>query len=82
MMRQKLFLIFLFIGQVCFSQGFKTLDIEKNNVDSDNKIFKIGKAFIYDYEIIENDSVYKMSYIGGLPDNKFKLINRNFDTIN
>jgi len=81
-MRQKLFLIFLFIGQVCFSQGFKTLDIEKNNVDSDNKIFKIGKAFIYDYEIIENDSVYKMSYIGGLPDNKFKLINRNFDTIN
>jgi hypothetical protein len=81
-MRQKLFLIFLFIGQVSFSQGFKTLDIEKKNVDSDNKIFKIGRAFIYDYEIIENDSVYKMSYIGGLPDRKFKLINRNSDTIN
>lgn len=82
MTKQKLFILFFFIGQVCFSQGFKTLDIEKKDVDSDNKIFKIGKAFIYDYEIIENDSVYKMSYIGGLPDRKFKLINRNSDTIN
>ena len=80
MMRQKLFFIFLFIGQVCFSQGFKTLSIEKKNIDSNNKIFKTGKAFVYDYEIIKNDSAYKLSYIEGLPGNKFKLVNKSKDT--
>nr|WP_319999251.1 hypothetical protein [uncultured Draconibacterium sp.] len=81
MMRQKLFLLFLFIGQVSFSQGFKTLYIEKKNVDSDNKIFKIGRAFIYDYEIIENGYNYKLNYNAGLPENKFELVKDEKDTL-
>ncbi len=80
-MRQKLFLLFLFIGQVSFSQGFKTLYIEKKNVDSDNKIFKIGRAFIYDYEIIENGYNYKLNYNAGLPENKFELVKDEKDTL-
>lgn len=76
-----LILLFLFIGQGCFSQGFKTLCIEKKNIDSNNKIFKIGNALVYDYVVIENNTEYKLSYIAGIPDNKFELINRSIDTI-
>ncbi len=82
MTRQRLFLLFLFIGQVCFSQGFRTLDIEKKNVDSNNEIFKIGKSFVYDYEIIENGDKYKINHFEGIPPTeKFELVKENEDTL-
>ncbi|PKQ60552.1 hypothetical protein BZG02_18990 [Labilibaculum filiforme] len=69
------------MGDLCFSQGFKTLDIEKRNIDSNNDIYKIGNVFVYDYVIIENNTEYKLNYIAGLPNNKFELIKKSNDTI-
>ncbi|MFA8437031.1 MAG: hypothetical protein ACEPOZ_21200 [Marinifilaceae bacterium] len=80
-MRQKLLLLFLFVGQLCFSQEFRTLHIERKNVDANNKIFRIGNAFVYDYEIIDDGIRYKLNYNEGLPVNKFDLVKAEEDTL-
>ncbi len=82
MTRLNLFILTLFIGQICLAQGFKTLDIEKNNIDNNNEIFKIGKSFIYDYEIIKNGEKYKINYFDDTPPTeKIELVKENEDTL-
>lgn len=50
----------LILFQLGFSQQYDSIAIEEDSIDSNNKIYKPGTVFIYDYEIIENDKKYKL----------------------
>ncbi len=44
-----------------YSQGYKTLKIERKGVDVNNVIFKSGVVCVYVYEIIDDELRYKLS---------------------
>ena len=52
-------LLTLSIG-IASSQQYNSVIIEKENIDTNNKIYKVGSVFIYDYEIFEGNDVLKL----------------------
>lgn len=59
-MRNYFFLMFLVLNLFGFSQQYDSVVFETVNVDENNEIYKIGNLFIYDYEIIQNGTKYKL----------------------
>lgn len=59
-MKLYLTIFYLILFQLGFSQQYDSVVIEEDSIDSNNKIYKPGTVFIYDYEIIENDKKYKL----------------------
>lgn len=80
-MKLKILILFLWMCNITYSQQFKTLIIEKKQVDENNQIYKTGSAFVYDYEIIDNGEKYKLSANKGLRfGSSFELIQEDLDT--
>lgn len=50
-------LLFIHLG---FSQQYNTVFMEKDSIDSNNEVYKIGNVFVFDYEIIQNGSSKKL----------------------
>jgi len=59
-MKFNLIIFFLFLFQFGFSQQYDSVVIEEDSIDLNNRIYKPGNVFIYDYEIIQNDKKYKL----------------------
>jgi hypothetical protein len=59
-MNSKLTFLFLIFVQIGFSQQYDSVVIEEDSIDLNNKIYKPGSVFVYDYEIIINDKKYKL----------------------
>ncbi|PXY02162.1 hypothetical protein DF185_05825 [Marinifilum breve] len=82
-MKLKILMLSLLVCNIAYSQQFKTLVIEKQQVDENNQIFKTGNAFVYDYEIIDNGEKYKLSVNKGMhAGSGFELIKEGLDTTN
>ncbi|WP_461641269.1 hypothetical protein [Labilibaculum euxinus] len=81
MTRYSLLLLFFFIGELCYSQQYNTLEIEKVNTDLNNNIYKIGNAFTFDYEIIIDGNKYRLNRNGRFPGDKFTLVKEENDTL-
>lgn len=56
------------------AQQFDNLHIEKRKIDENNAIFTVGTAFVYQFEIIENDTVYHLLNNTGNPEISFDLV--------
>ena len=80
-MRHTLILLFLLITELCFSQQYNTLEIERKDIDSNNEIYKVGNAFTFDYEIFIDNNKYKLNYNGEFPGDSFTLEKEENDTI-
>ncbi|WP_052345324.1 hypothetical protein [Alkaliflexus imshenetskii] len=65
-----------------YSQGYKTLKIERKDVDVNNVIFNAGCVFVYDYEIIIDGLKYKLNSNGSIWDDSFGLVKEIDDTLN
>ncbi|MEL7427374.1 MAG: DUF6713 family protein [Bacteroidota bacterium] len=65
-------LCLVFIGFSCAKQ-FSSLVIEKENIDTNNRIYQPGTVFIYDYEVIKDGSRFK------LKTNEGNLARSNFE---
>lgn len=59
-MRLYLTIFCLIIFQTGISQQYDSVIIEEDSIDANNKIFKPGTVFVYDYEIIRNNKKYKL----------------------
>ncbi|WP_066220018.1 hypothetical protein [Formosa haliotis] len=59
-MNSKLTFIFLILVQIGYSQQYDSVIIEEDSIDLNNKIYKPGSVFVYDYEIIIKDKKYKL----------------------
>lgn len=59
-MNLKLTIFCLILFQIGFSQQYDSVVIEDENIDANNKIYKPGSVFIYDYEIIKNGRKHKL----------------------
>ncbi len=71
----------LIVGISC-SKEFATLFIEKENIDSNNRIYKPGNVFIYDYEIIQDERKLKLEKNEGMfALSEFKLVPPTSDEI-
>ena len=80
-MRLTKLLTFLLLAHFSFAQQFNSLFIERKNIDANNLIYQTGRLFVFDYEIIENDKKYKLSYNEGYPNEKFELVYIETDTL-
>ena len=81
-MKQKLFIVFLFVGQLSFAQQYNSLVIEKDNVDANNKIYKTGSAFVFDYEIVIDSVKWKLKTNKGMASAcRFDLVDALKDSI-
>ncbi len=80
-MRFYLLLLSFLIGELCFSQQYNTLVIERKNTDSNNNIYKTGNVFVFDYEIIHNNSKYRLNYNGRFSGDKFTMVSEGEDSL-
>lgn len=65
-MKIKLPLLLFLIFQFGFSQQYDTVVMENEDIDANNKIYKIGNVFIYDYEILQNGKRFKLKNNSGM----------------
>ncbi|MEM0517885.1 hypothetical protein [Aequorivita flava] len=81
-MNIKLNLFFLLIFQIGISQQYDTVYIEAENIDENNKIYKPGSVFIYDYEINLNGEKLKLKRNEGMfANSNFELTPISTDSI-
>lgn len=59
-MNYKLTFLLFFILQIGFSQQYDSVIIEQDSVDLNNKVYKTGNVYVFDYEIIENGIAKKL----------------------
>lgn len=59
-MKKAFFLVFILFINSLFAQEYNSVIIDKDSIDINNRIYKLGSVFIYDYEIIKNDKKYKL----------------------
>lgn len=71
-------LILLFIANTSVSQQYDSVYIEKTKIDDNNSIYEVGKNFIFEYEIIINDSIRNLTKNSR---NNFSLALTNNDSI-
>ena len=69
-MKLRLALIFFFAIQIGFPQQYDSVFIEEENIDSNNKTYKIGNVYIFDYEIIQDGQKYKLVKNNGMFKNR------------
>jgi len=78
----KLIFITLLVFQSGFSQQYDTVLIEDQNIDENNKIYKTGSVFVYDYEIIHDGQLSKLKSNSGMfASTEFELVPIETDSI-
>jgi hypothetical protein len=77
-MKQNWILIFLIISQFGFSQQYDSVYLEKDSIDLNNQVYKIGNVYVFDYEIIEQGKSFKLSKNSRT---EFGLVLSNSDSI-
>ena len=81
-MKFKLNLLLLLVFQLGFSQQYDTVVSEDQNIDENNKIYKTGNVFIYDYEIIQEGQRCKLKKNSGMSAaSDFELVPIGTDSI-
>lgn len=81
-MKLKLSTLILFITYFGFSQQYDTVYIEETDIDENNKIYKPGNVFVYDYEIIIDNKAYKLNTNKGMAARRgFELVAIDADSI-
>lgn len=80
-MKLKLIILCLALFQFGFSQQYDTVVIEEANIDSNNKIYKPGNVFIYDYEIILNSEKLKLKRNGSKINHEEKTSVPDFELV-
>ena len=53
-------IIFLFIATSALGQQYDSVHIEKSKVDLDNLIYTVGRTYIFEYEVIINDTIHSL----------------------
>jgi hypothetical protein len=72
--------IFLFISSLIYSQPqYNSVFIELDSIDENNRIYKTGMAFIFDYEIVRGNDTLKLKYNNHV-DNPF-LSSKDIDSV-
>lgn len=75
-------ILIILLAHICSAQQFKSLKIEKKNIDANNLVFRAGNAFCYDFEIVDKGEIYKLSVNKGFGEgNFFELVEKAKDTI-
>jgi len=69
--------ILLLVTNVALSQQYDSVYIERTKIDNNNSIYQVGKKFMFECEIIINDTVKKL--INNSPD-KFSLVTVDNDS--
>ncbi len=72
-MKNRFPIILLIVSNLSFGQQYENLHIEKSKIDKNNSIYTLGKEFIYDIKITENDSIIF------LKENKFDDFKLSYD---
>ncbi|MPQ48395.1 hypothetical protein GCQ56_15430 [Marinifilum sp. N1E240] len=81
-MKATFIFLFLMIGQFSFAQQYNSLVIEKDNVDGNNKIYKTGSVFVFDYEIVIDSVKWKLKTNNGMASAcRFDLVDADKDSI-
>jgi len=81
-MKQIIFAILFLTFHLGFSQQYDSLVFEKENIDSNNKIFTPENIFIFDYEIIQNGKKFKLKKNKGMfAGREFELTSIEKDSI-
>lgn len=74
-------LLFIF-SQIVVSQQYDTVVFDKENIDSNNEIYKTGNVYIFDYEIINNGKTQKLKKNKGMfAGSDFELVPFGADSI-
>ena len=55
-MKNRFTLIVLIVSNLAFGQQYDGLHIEKSKIDKRNSIYSLGKEFVFNIKITENDS--------------------------
>jgi hypothetical protein len=55
-MKNKFLIIVLLVSNLAFGQQYDGLHIEKSKIDKKNSIYSLGKEFVFNIKITENDS--------------------------
>jgi len=81
-MKLKLTILYLIFFQIGFSQQYDSVVIEKENIDTNNEIYKTGNVFIYDYEIIKDGKKCKLKTNKDMfASSEFELVSIESDSI-
>jgi hypothetical protein len=81
-MKQFSTLLLLIFSQIALSQQYDTVVFDKENIDSNNEIYKLGNVYIFDYEIINNGKTQKLKKNKGMfAGSDFELVPVDTDTI-
>tara|TARA_R110002072_G_scaffold302305_1_gene484663 strand:+ start:1603 stop:2421 length:819 start_codon:yes stop_codon:yes gene_type:complete len=81
-MKFTLTILFFFVYQFGLPQQYDSVFIEEEDIDSNNKTYKIGNVYIFDYEIIQSGEKYKLIQSKGMFKNRvFELAPFSADTI-
>jgi len=81
-MKLNLTLLFLIISQIIFSQQYDSVVYDKEKPDANNEIYKTGKVYIFDYEIIYKGIRHKLKKNNGMfASNDFELATIGADSI-
>lgn len=76
-MKNTILTLIILISNLSFGQQYGGLHIEKRRVDKNNKIYTLGKEFVFNINITENDSTF---YLKENKTEDFELTN-NIDSI-
>jgi len=57
-MKNNFLIIVLLVSNLAFAQQYDGLHIEKSKVDRNNSIYNLGKEFVFNIKITENDSTF------------------------
>ncbi|GGD15511.1 hypothetical protein [Flavobacterium orientale] len=77
-MRNKLCFLVLLILQFGYAQQYDSVVIEKDSIDSNNQVYKVGNVYVFDYEIIKNGISKKLKTNSN---DGFELVNKTSDSV-
>ncbi|SFT43417.1 hypothetical protein SAMN05216474_0544 [Lishizhenia tianjinensis] len=76
-MKNRILILILLISNLSFGQQYDGLHIEKRKVDKNNRIYTLGKEFVFNIKITEDDSTL---FLKENDSDNFKLTN-NIDSL-
>ncbi|NHN26196.1 DUF3108 domain-containing protein [Flavobacterium jejuense] len=71
-MKNRFLIIILLVSNLVLGQQYDGLHIEKSKIDKNNSIYTLGKEFVFNIKITENDSIF---FIKENNSDNFKLSN-------
>ena len=70
-------ILFLFVSNVAFGQQYESVFIEKSKIDN-NSVYQIGRRFVFECEIIVNDTLQRLT---NNSNDQFSLVKLENDSI-